>query len=219
MSLRDAQPAEPQRSQGPVWLGADRRGWNHVRIHVQLLRDDRLDAYHLAVYLGIAAHAELASGKAFPSASTLARYGGISDRKVRDVIHQLAEWGYLTIEPRNGGASVYTLQPPPPLQDVQGSSGREEPGAGGVGTTFQGGAAPGADEQVPGTRSKNDGRRRPPAADAAAVAARPVSDADARAANPCKQCDGDKLVDALGGAVVQCPRCSGSGIEPSRRVS
>lgn len=58
-----------------------------------------------------------------------------------------------------------------------------------------------------------------PEAAAALARSAAVSEPDRRKANPCRQCDGDKLVDALGGAVIQCPRCQGSGIEPSRRVS
>lgn len=208
------------RSQRPVWLGQDRRGWDHVRVHVQLLRDDRLTAYHLAVYLGIAAHAELASGRAYPSAATLARYGGIGDRKVRDVIRDLEAWDYLTVERREGAASVYTLLPPPPLQEVQPSTGGSAPDAapprlGGTRTP-----APGADEQDPGTRSNNQ-RARPPAAKAADVPGgdHPANRHAGRETNPCKQCNGDLHIEVLGGAMQQCPRCKGSGIDPSSRVA
>ncbi len=206
------------RSQRPVWLGVDERGWDHVRVHLQLLQDERVTSYHLAVYLGIAAHAETSSGRAYPSAATLARYGGMGDRKVREVVKELAEWKYLRIEPRDGAASTYFLLPPPPMQEVQGSgttAAREDAPPRHDGTRT---AARGADE-LEGTRSKNNGHRRPPAAEAAGDAARALSDPDRRRANPCKQCGDLKLVEALGGAYVQCPRCSGSGVEPSRRVS
>lgn len=218
--MPDNVDATAERSQRPVWLGRDRRGWDHVRIHIQLLRDERLTAYHLAVYLGVAAHAELASGRAFPSASTLARYAGIGDRKVRECLHDLEQWHYLTIERREGAASVYTLLAPPPLQDVQGSTGSAAPEAEDPLHHTPGTPARGDDEQEPGTRSNNQ-RRRPTDAKAPVVGAgsSAVDEPDRRKANPCRQCDGDKLVDALGGTVVQCPRCQGSGIEPSRRVS
>lgn len=135
------------RSQRPVWLGEDRRGWDHVRIHVALLKDRRIAAHHLAVYMGVASHAELASGRAYPAATTLARYAGMSDRKVRACLHEMEEWGYLRIEHDPGRASTYVLLPPPPLHLVQAST--PAPGAGHPGTTRRTTPAPGADEQEP----------------------------------------------------------------------
>lgn len=106
-----------ERSQRPVWLGVDRRGWDHVRVHLQLLKDNRLDAYDLAVYLGIAAHAEVASGRAFPAKLTLAKYAQMSERKVFDCIRKLQRLEYLHVEPHPGEASAYILLPPPDLGD------------------------------------------------------------------------------------------------------
>lgn len=52
-----------------------------------------------------------------------------------------------------------------------------------------------------------------------AAADHPANRNLARDTNPCRQCEGDHTIEALGGDRVQCPRCSGSGVEPSRRVS
>lgn len=104
-----------ERSQRPPWLGEDRRGWDHVRLHVQLLRDDRLGAVEIAVYAGIAVHAELATGEAHPAKSTLARYAGISERGVFKALQNLCSAGYVRVEQRPGRASVYVLLPPPEL--------------------------------------------------------------------------------------------------------
>lgn len=147
-------------SQRPVWLGQDRRKWDHARVHVQLLQDHRIGAYELAVYLGLAAHAECMSGRAFPAAATLARYATMSERKVRECVRTLAEAGYLTVQNHVGKASTYSLLPPPKLSTprhlVPGSEG--DPG-----TTVQtprhvlpNTPAPGADEREPVTRTKNE---------------------------------------------------------------
>lgn len=107
-----------ERSQRPVWLGVrskDERTFDHIRVHVQLLDDPRVGVYHLAVYLGIARHAEVHGGAAHPSAATLARYGGLSERKARTVIDDLEAWGYLRVEERSGNSSVLVLLPPPKL--------------------------------------------------------------------------------------------------------
>ena len=114
------------RSQRPVWLGEDKRQWDHVRVHVQLLRDPRLTnasdgttgvhrSVLLAVYLGVAAHAELATGDAHPSQATLADYVGASTKTVQRAVAVLANAGYMEVEDRPGMASVYRLLPPPTL--------------------------------------------------------------------------------------------------------
>lgn len=106
-----------ERSSRPVWLGEDRRGWDHARLHLQLLHDDRLDAYALAVYFGLAAHAETRTGEARPSIETLARYGQMSARTAAARVRLLRELGYIGVESGKtaGVASIYTLLPPPQL--------------------------------------------------------------------------------------------------------
>lgn len=137
-----------------MWLGEDQRGWDHVRIHVQLLRDGRVGAYHLAVYMGIAAHAELATGEAFPSARTLAGYGAMSERTVSSCLADLASWGYLQVVHRPGRASIFRLLAPPPipLQHMQGSGSTPEPAAEPPPHLVPGTPAPAADEREPRDR-------------------------------------------------------------------
>lgn len=108
------------RSSRPVWLGEDKRGWDHVRLHVQLLKDDRVGAYELAVYMGIAAHAELQTGEATPSLDTLATYAKCNERTVRRARDLLREWGYIEVKDRKGKASIYRLLPPPTLDSQSG---------------------------------------------------------------------------------------------------
>lgn len=142
-----------RRSSRPVWLGEDHRQWDHVRVHLQVLRDARIDAYGLAIYLGLAAHAEITTGAARPSIETLASYGGMSPRKAASVVAELIAAGYVSVEHRAGKASRYSLLPPPPLHEVHGSEA--DPGTVCaaplhlVPTT----PAPGADEQEPVTEN------------------------------------------------------------------
>lgn len=110
------------KSQRPPWLGEDHRTWDHVRIHVQLLRDERLGAFHLAVYMGLAMHADIGTGDARPAAATLGSYANMSERTARRAMDELAGWGYLSVEPRKGTASIYRLLPPPPLPEPRTES-------------------------------------------------------------------------------------------------
>lgn len=128
-----------EKSQRPVWLGEDQRRWDHVRVHVCLLKDPRLGAEELAVYIGLAAHAELASGRSFPSQATLGAYAGLSDRTVRRVIDVLVEALYLRVEERPGKANVYVLLPPP-RTEIPGSpdTGSEVPRTEGASTPDRG---------------------------------------------------------------------------------
>lgn len=99
----------------PFWLGSDSRGWDHVRVHVHLLKDERIGANELAVYLGLAAHAELRSGDCFPALKTLAKYTKLHDRTVSRAIRVLEEAGYVRVDrdSNQGGANHYKLLPPP----------------------------------------------------------------------------------------------------------
>jgi biotin operon repressor len=120
-----------ERSQRPIWLGADKRQWDHVRVHTQLLYDTRLDAYCLAVYMGLVSHAELNSGECFPGLETLSEYANIHRTTVKKAVDLLRETGYVefidqhgrTIEPnpdprkRTGKSHRYRVLPPPALSD------------------------------------------------------------------------------------------------------
>lgn len=111
--MNDTPAHRPTRSSRPVWLGEDRRRWDHVRIHIDLICDPRFDAYDVAVYAGLVVHAEVATGDAEPSQETLARYLGCSDRAVRRSLTRLRETGWVEWEMRAGKASRYRLMPPP----------------------------------------------------------------------------------------------------------
>jgi DNA-binding transcriptional MocR family regulator len=141
-----------------VWLGEDSRGWDHVRVHVQLLHDDRLagdvsKAFVLGVYVGLAAHAELQTGAARPSAETLAGYIGATERTVRKCLRVLEVAGYIEVCPRPGLASVYKLLPPPPIPTPERGTGvggeGAEPGSGHPGSSFLTTPEPGSDEREP----------------------------------------------------------------------
>lgn len=144
------------RSQRPVWLGDDRRQWDHVRVHLAVLRDDRLGAYELAAYLGLAAHAETNSGEAHPSIATLASYAKCSTNRMRDSIQVLVEAGYVAVDAQAGASNRYRLLPPP-LHHAEGST---EPtpasGEGDPSTTRSTTPPPGEAELEPGEREPED---------------------------------------------------------------
>lgn len=110
---------DESRSSRPIWLGKDKRTWDHVRIHVQLLADDRLGAYELSVYMGLVAHGELRSGRCYPAAATLAEYINASERQVWRSIRVLKEAGYVEVAPQKGKANTYYILPPPDTPATQ----------------------------------------------------------------------------------------------------
>lgn len=145
-----------ERSSRPIWLGVDKRGWDHVRVHVQLLKDQRLGAFELGAYMGLAAHAELQTGEARPSAETLARYINASERTVRRAIKTLIDAGYVVVERRVGKASHYYLVPPP-TPDTESALFSDTPDIDDThpGQRFRATPDRGSDEQEPITRTKN----------------------------------------------------------------
>lgn len=157
-------PPVTDRSSRPVWLGQDARGWDHVRVHTQLLRDPRLGgvgsspsrATVLAVYMGVAAHAELESGDARPAAETLGGYAGCDERTARLCLGLLEQVGYCEIHRRPGKASVVRLLPPPvlPVEEPESDPGCETRPSPGVPSDLPGSGirtSPGVtpDEQEP----------------------------------------------------------------------
>lgn len=142
------------RSQRPVWLGEDARGWDHARVHRQLLVDPRIEVYELGTYVGLAIHAETMTGDATPAAETLAGYLGCSDRRVRTALDILAAAGYIEEMKRPGKSSRYRLLPPPPLPPTP------EPGAGLAGSTPEPGAGV-PRHDVPGTLARGADEREP----------------------------------------------------------
>lgn len=114
------------RSSRPLWLGpvTDQRGWDHARLHKQLLLDTRLAATDgpaksivLAVYFGLAMHAEVDTGCSRPSVETLASYAGCNERSVRRAFVVLEEVGYVELRRRKGKAAIVVLLPPPELPE------------------------------------------------------------------------------------------------------
>lgn len=194
-----------ERSSRPIWLGDDSRGWDHIRLHVQALHDERLSgtgvvlaepapakAFTLAVYQGLAAHAELQTGDARPAAETLAGYVGCDERTVRRCLRVLEAVGYIEIVPRPGLANVYRLLPPPPLTPGA-QSGVDHAGAdsppGGSGSTVRTGADSQSDEQEP----LNENQEREEPTSASASPARAVDEAEAEA---------DSSLDRRGGQLL-----------------
>lgn len=112
------------RSDRPLWLGpvSDERNWDHARLHKHLLLDTRLahpdgpaKSIVLAVYFGLAMHAEIHTGCSRPSAETLGRYADCSERSVRRAFAVLEEVGYVRLRRRKAKAAVVVLLPPPEL--------------------------------------------------------------------------------------------------------
>lgn len=193
-----------ERSSRPVWLGEDRRGWDHVRVHVQLLRDQRLSvegapakAFVLAVYLGLVSHAELQTGEARPSAETLASYFAGDERTVRRCLRVLVDAGYVAVEPRPGLASVYRLLPPPalPTPDCESEvlTGAADRGSGPSGLSARATPDSESDEREPtneiqersaGSASLADGELRPPSKQGEPESRDPAVDDLPRARDP-----------------------------------
>lgn len=158
------------RSSRPFWLGEDGRGWDHVRIHTDVVKDPRVGPYHFAVYAALVVHAELETGDARPSVETIAGYfegsgtkgspGGMGSRTARTCIRDLERWHYIAVEERPGLASFYRVLPPPTLAPGAGvelvtlASVADLPG-----TTFQTTLAPGADEQEPVNKNQEREQR------------------------------------------------------------
>lgn len=149
------------RSQRPVWLGEDCRQFDHARIHRQLLEDDRLGHFEIAVYVGLAIHAETMTGSCRPAAATLARYVNCGERRAREALDRLEAAGYIAVEVTVGKASTYRLLKPPTLARAAGvESGDPGSTITDPGTTTRGTPARGADELEP--LNENQGLGAPP---------------------------------------------------------
>lgn len=102
----------------PVWLGPVTAGWDHTRVHLSVLADCRTDAYHLAVYLGLAARADIRTGLVKVAEEQLAHAAGCSVRTVRAALVDLERWTYVLVERLPGRRSRYFLLEPPAPQLV-----------------------------------------------------------------------------------------------------
>lgn len=104
-----------KKSSSPVWIGTDDRGWDHARIHKQVLADPRTGAFEIAVYVGLAMHAETQTGECFPSVALLAEYTELSENTVRKAIKTLVDAEYVELKYKRGRANTYKLLPMPDI--------------------------------------------------------------------------------------------------------
>lgn len=115
----------------PVWIAQDDRRWNHIRIDVSVLTDQRLDAYHLSAYLALVVHAETGTGLTERSIDTLCTDARAGDRALRYRLKDLEAWGYVEVVRTFGKASTFRLLPAPTAAPHAVGAA---PHAGGVGT-------------------------------------------------------------------------------------
>jgi DNA-binding transcriptional MocR family regulator len=97
----------------PVWLGDNRGKWDHTRVHNQLLEDPRLGSHELAVYLGLAKHADIDTGECRPGRKTLMGYARLGANSVIAALQMLEATGYIEKRLRPGTTSLIYLVPPP----------------------------------------------------------------------------------------------------------
>jgi len=135
------------RSQRPIWLGSDERKWDHFRIHLSVLQA-RMGTVEFAVFAALIAHAEIHTGEARPSVTTVAGYFGLSDRTVRRAVGWLEEQGWIRVDRVEGKASHYFVLPPPtPDTRARGRDVTPDTTTGDPGQMSQGTPDTGTDEQ------------------------------------------------------------------------
>lgn len=93
----------------PVWLGPDLGKWDHARVHVQVIQDERLTPNDKLVYLGLVMHADTVTGLCWPSIPTLADYIKSKERTVQRSLQALEDAGYVEVERRRGKSNRYYL--------------------------------------------------------------------------------------------------------------
>lgn len=116
------------RSSRPIWLGEDRRRFDHIRVHISVVKDRKVGPAHFAVYSALVAHAETDTGEARPSLETIAGYFRgedvgpvkLSERSVRRCLRDLERWSLVAVEERPGHASLYRVLEPPTPDDMSG---------------------------------------------------------------------------------------------------
>jgi len=102
----------------PVWLGEDKHLWDHIRVHTTLLEDTRLSIYDVMVWLGIAYHANIDEGEAWPDQVTLARVARCGISMVQKSIKNLTNCGWIKVarmDQKRGRPLTYQLLSPPAL--------------------------------------------------------------------------------------------------------
>lgn len=85
MAERD-EPVDDQEAGGDRWLVVDERRWDFIMMTTRVLHDRSLDAYGIAAYAGLAAHADRASGQTWCSLETIAKYLVCSLTTAREAI-------------------------------------------------------------------------------------------------------------------------------------
>ncbi len=98
----------------PAWLRNSFKGGQQdfTCLSNQLLDDDRIGYLEMAVYQGIARHANRQTGESWPGTETLARYAKCARNSVTKAIKKLVECGYLMLRPGGGGkVNRYRLLP------------------------------------------------------------------------------------------------------------
>lgn len=119
----------------------DKSGWNYTIIDNQIVETEDLDIYQKMLYISLKRFSNIQTGQAFPGVKKLAVMSGMSERKARHVIADLAEKNYIKVDHRKNQTSLYTILPPPASHAVGGAHG-----AGGVVQDMQEPPARGADE-------------------------------------------------------------------------
>lgn len=67
-----------------------------------LIEDERCGVYHIALFTALARFANYKTGECWPSMPTLSVLTGMSERKMRDVVADLVEWGWMSVIRRKG---------------------------------------------------------------------------------------------------------------------
>lgn len=80
---------------------ADKRKHSFFQIDNEIVDDERVKAYDMAVYFCLARYANRETDEAFPAISTLERLTGMSRNTVRASLKRLEELRYISIEPRH----------------------------------------------------------------------------------------------------------------------
>lgn len=125
----------------------DNNKWHYTMVDNSILDNENYDIYQKSLYIALKRFANLHSGQAFPGAKKLSDISGMSERKVRSTLKELADLKLIDIEHRLHQTSIYTiLELPAHNASPAPHAGGTAHGARGVLHTVQGEGAHGADE-------------------------------------------------------------------------
>lgn len=88
---------------------SNRKEWTFTIVENDVLDTEELDIYQKMTYIALCKFADKRNSRSFPSVATLAKIVGASDRKITNVLKELVDKKFITIEYRNQKTSVYTL--------------------------------------------------------------------------------------------------------------